>query len=440
MRIVPSVALLLMAAMAACSGNAPVAAPRNGLSLVLSGGSLAVAQGASGSVTVTLARGAGTSSVTLSVNGLPTGATAAVEQPGSGASGRVSINAGDALSGTYPLTIDATDGSSHATAPLSLTVTLTPALPGEYRWISTGPLISAVPDAGHAIVSVKDPSVVYYESQWHVFATTANGAGTWSMVYLHFRDWSQAAAARPYYMDATPGYGNHAAPEVFYFRPQKKWYLISEWGPQYSTNDDITKPESWTPPRDFFASKPAGIGGWIDYWVICDAAYCYLFFTDDAGHFYRSRTSVQDFPQGMSTPVLVMQAARSYDLFEASNTYRIKGTNQYLTLVEGITPTGRRAFRAFVADRLDGDWTPLPNAGDWATPFLGASNVTFDAGVTPWTVDFSHGEMIRDGYDETLTIDPDNLQYLYQGLDLNHRSGDYSQLPWQLALVRRSGS
>ena len=440
MRILVTVVMSATLATASCGGGNPVANEQDRLSLSLSGSTLLVAQGASGNVPVTLRRAGSTGSVVLSVAGLPAGASATFEQPGTGDSGKVVISAEAARSGAYSLTVEATDGVNHAAAALALTVQLTPGMAGPYRWTSTGPLISAVPDSSHPIVSVKDPSVVYFNNEWHVFATTANTAGTWSMVYLHFADWSQAAAARPYYMDATPGYGNHAAPEVFYFRPQNKWYLVSEWGPQYSTTDDITRPGTWTPPRDFFASKPAGIGNWLDYWVICDSATCYFFFTDDAGHFYRSRTSIQDFPQGFDTPVLVMQSARTYDLFEASNTYRIKGTNQYLTVVEGITPDGKRSFRGFIADRLDGDWTPLADASSWASPFLGAPNVVFDAGISAWTVDFSHGEMIRDGYDETLTIDPDNLQFLYQGLEVNHRSGDYSQLPWQLALVRRSGN
>jgi hypothetical protein len=34
------------------------------------------------------------------------------------------------------------------------------------------------------------------------------------MVYLNFPDWSQASAAQPYYMDATPSFsGYHCAPE-----------------------------------------------------------------------------------------------------------------------------------------------------------------------------------------------------------------------------------
>src|SRR5262249_30956049 len=75
------------------------------------------------------------------------------------------------------------------------------ALPSSLKWTSTGPLITAKQDAKHPIVSVKDPSVVLVDGRWHVFATTANTAGAWSIVYLTFTDWSQADAAPLYYLD-----------------------------------------------------------------------------------------------------------------------------------------------------------------------------------------------------------------------------------------------
>src|SRR6202142_2654196 len=78
------------------------------------------------------------------------------------------------------------------------------AIPTRLQWTSTGPLVTAVPDAGHAIVSIKDPTVVYFNDQWHVYATTADVAGHWSMAYVHFGDWSQAGSARPYYMSDNP--------------------------------------------------------------------------------------------------------------------------------------------------------------------------------------------------------------------------------------------
>lgn len=307
-------------------------------------------------------------------------------------------------------------------------------LTGPFQWKSSGPLIKPVSDATRKLVSVKDPTVVYYGGKWHVFATTANARGGWGMVYLSFKDWSEAATARPYYLDANPNLrGYHCAPQVFYFRPHKKWYLIFQsQQPQYSTTDDLSRPETWSRPRDFFAGKPPGAPRlWIDYWVICDDRHAYLFFTGDDGNFYRCRTRLEDFPGGMSNPEVVLKERRE-TLFEASMTYRVKGTGTYLTLIEALGPN--RYFRAFTSDRLDGRWTPLAGADTYRQPFAGINNVTFAAGVVPWTRDISHGELIRDGYDETLTIDPQNLRLLYQGRDPSIRA-DYARLPYQLGLL-----
>jgi hypothetical protein len=68
------------------------------------------------------------------------------------------------------------------------------------------------------------------------------------------------------------------------------------------------------------------------------------------------------------------------------------------------------------------------------TPFAGINNVTFEEGVEPWTRDISHGEMLRDNYDETPTIDPANLRFLFQGRD-PASGGDYSRLPYRLGLL-----
>ena len=106
-------------------------------------------------------------------------------------------------------------------------------LPSSFQWSSTGPLISPKPDAAHAIVSVKDPSVIRYKKQWLVFGTVANTAGDWSLFYTTFRDWSQAAAAPQSFLEdvSAIGPGYRAAPQVFYFAPKKKWYLVFQSGP-----------------------------------------------------------------------------------------------------------------------------------------------------------------------------------------------------------------
>jgi len=308
------------------------------------------------------------------------------------------------------------------------------------RWVSTDPLLSPVSDATHPLVSIKDPSIVFVDGRWHLYATTANTSGSWSMVYLSFADWDEAARATPYYLDAHPDLrGYHCAPQVFYFRPQQKWYLIFQsQQPQYSTADDLSRPETWSTPRDFFQGKPASVVGlWIDYWIICDATNAYLFFTNDAGYFYRSQTSLSDFPNGFTEPVIVMRDADRANLFEAGHVYRMKGTSQYLAIIEGWGGTeGRRYYRAFVADQLDGGWTPALNTSSWEQPFAGLNNVTFENGATGWTRDISHGELLREGYDERLIVDPCNLRLLYQGYDPDRNTPEYSQLPWQLALLR----
>lgn len=90
-------------------------------------------------------------------------------------------------------------------------------LAGPFQWKSSGVVIKPVSDDAHQLVSVKDPTVVYYGDRWHVFATTANTQGNWSMVYLSFKDWSEASNAKPYYMDANPNLtGYHCAAGVLF--------------------------------------------------------------------------------------------------------------------------------------------------------------------------------------------------------------------------------
>ena len=299
-------------------------------------------------------------------------------------------------------------------------------------------MLSIKPDPKRQSISIKDPSIVRYNNRWHVYATYATNDGKWGMVYTSFADWKDAATAPQYFMDDNPNLaGYHCAPQVFYFAPQKLWYLVFQsQHPTYSTNPDISKPENWTKPQSFFETAPKSVvEGWLDYFVICDDTHAYLFFTDDHGRVYRSRTALADFPKGFDEPVIVMRDAERRELFEGGCTYRIKGTNQYLTLIEAANPQWKRYYKAFIADRLDGEWRPL--AAEWGNSFADMTRVRMESGSPLWTQDISHGELIRDGYDQTMTIDPQNLVLLYQGLSPD-RPADlkYVQLPWQIGLLR----
>ena len=306
-------------------------------------------------------------------------------------------------------------------------------LPTTWSWTSTGPVISAKSDATHDIVSVKDPSAVYYNGQYIVYASYANTAGNWGMQYFHFSNWSDANAATPYFLDDNPNLvGYHTAPQIFYFAPQNKWYLLYQSGQaQYSTNSDPTQPQNWTAPKNLFASQPNG----LDYWIICDSANCYAFFCDDGGQFYRASTPIGDFPNGFSYPEVVYSEANAGNLFEADNVYTVEGTGEYLANVECIGTDGHRFFRALWASSLGGTWQPLGNTLNFSTPFLGMDNVTFDPGVGEWTDDFSSGGAVIDGYDQTDSINLKNLTFLYQGVNPNNGATSYSQIPYQLGLA-----
>jgi len=323
--------------------------------------------------------------------------------------------------------------SSAATPPNAIA-----GLPANLSWTSTDALIVPKADAAHALVAVKDPTVVRFNNRWHVYASSVARGGIYGMVYASFADWKDAARAPLYYMDKTPGFNTYvAAPQLFYFSPQKKWYLVFQSGPpMFSTADDPGDPTKWTEPSAFFAKTPKIVdenGGWLDFWVICDAQSCHLFFSNDHGRWYKSKTPIEKFPYGFSEPVVVLEDAEAGRVFEASNVYKIAGTGTYLALVEAFdkTSTSRRYFRSWTAESLEGPWTAVHENGVF--PFAGKQNVTFSG--TAWTDDISHGEMVRAGHDETMLIDGAKLQYLYQGFLPTANTSDYNSIPWQLGLL-----
>jgi len=311
-----------------------------------------------------------------------------------------------------------------------------------YKWVAGGPVIAPQPEENRNVVSAKDPSVVFYEGKWHVFYTTCDDKGAWSMQFISFKDWKDVKTAKAFAKDDNPNLrGYHCAPQVFYFTPQKKWYMIFQSGqPQYSTNDNIDDNMWWTRPRDFFNGNPVGLEKgqwgpqWLDFFVICDADYAYLYFTGDNGRFYRSKTRIQDFPLGMGNPEMVLRYNNEGDLFEGGAVYKLKGEKKYLAVIEAIAKNGDRYYRSFTADSPGGEWKE--DSGGYDSPFAGLSNVTFESGVKPWTRDISHGELIRDGYDETVTIDPANLQFLFQGMDPAAAGVEYFMRPYRLGLLK----
>ncbi len=311
--------------------------------------------------------------------------------------------------------------------------------PAEFRppalWEYSAPLLSPEPREKDRSRAQKDPSIVLHEGRWHVFMTVKLEGRT-AIEHCSFEKWEEAQASRRTLLDVSDS-KYFGAPQVFFFRPHRKWYLVYQLGVPgakkmwvaYSTTETIADPASWTKARpilDGGPDDPREVGG-LDYWIVCDDARAYLLFTSLDGRMWRLWTDLAQFPDGFGRCAVALRAA----IFEASHTYRLKGLDKYLTIVE---ENGQRFYKAYLADRLDGEWTPLVDT--FEKSFAGARNIRPAPGVAPWTDNVSHGELVRDGNDETMTVDPRRLRFVFQGLLESERSGKgYGQFRWRIGML-----
>ncbi len=302
-------------------------------------------------------------------------------------------------------------------------------------WEYTAPLITPERRATEVSVAQKDPTLVWHEGRWHVFMTVKLPQRT-VIEYCAFERWEDADRA-PRTILGVSGSRYFCAPQVFYFSPHRKWYLVYQMGVAgakkmwiaYSTTTDLADPKSWTPAQPILdgGENDPRIEGGLDFWIICDDRRAYLFFTTNNGKLWRMWTRLEEFPRGFDHCEVALHAA----IFEASHTYRLKGRDQYLTIIE---ENGRRYYKAYLADRLDGAWTPLADTAE--QPFAGSRNIRPARGIEPWTDNVSHGELIRDGVDQTMTIDPDDLRLVFQGMLERDKAGrKYGQFPWRIGIL-----
>ena len=94
------------------------------------------------------------------------------------------------------------------------------------QWLVDSLVMLPGPEGSFDEVAVKDPSVVFYDGKWHVFYT-ARSKEEYTTGYVSAETLAGLQTAPRHELKMIRGKKRYAcAPQVFYYEPQRKWYLI----------------------------------------------------------------------------------------------------------------------------------------------------------------------------------------------------------------------
>ena len=154
----------------------------------------------------------------------------------------------------------AADGAERTAAQPDRQRSIDDLLAGRFKWSASPVLVSPAMRPDDPCHAIKDPSVVRHGDRWHLFCTIRSQKRTHQIEYLSFDDWKNANTTQRHVLKLSDGY--FCAPQVFYFTPHQKWYLICQVSddsrkpslqPAWSTASRIDAPDSWSKPTLLFS-------------------------------------------------------------------------------------------------------------------------------------------------------------------------------------------
>ena len=273
-----------------------------------------------------------------------------------------------------------------------------------------------------ALLNLKENGIYFY---------TARGKEEYTIGYVAADSLQHLQTAPRYKLKNLGGRTSAyaAAPQVFYFKPQKTWYLIfqtrdSNYQPVYSTTKTIELPDSWSQPLPLI--KKEDKTKWIDFWILCDNKTAYMYYTRGHKDVYVMSTSMNAFPNGFSNARKVFSPVH-----ESVHVYKVSGIKKYHMFYELSETNGLRHFGLATAEQPLGPWKIKNNH------YAMKNNLTYTDPATKWTEEVSHGELLRSNYDQNLEYNPDKTTFLIQGLLEKDHKGSYENLPWKLGFIQK---
>ena len=247
--------------------------------------------------------------------------------------------------------------------------------------------------------------------------------------YVSAKQLAELQSAPRYELHMIRGKGRYGcALQVFFFGPQRKWYLIfqnrdSNYQPAFSTTTTISKPETWSKPKPLLGKDNSN--KWIDFWVICDKKKAYLFYTQAHDGVIVRSTSLEKFPDDWSDAKEVLK-----NVHEAVHVYKTTGRDEFHMIYE-LRKGGIRSFGLASADEIAGPWKTVTDR--YAT----GDQLTYAGKNHTWTEMVSHGEVLRAGCNERMEYDPRGCTWLIQGVLKENLTAPYESLPWKLGIMSK---